>query len=492
MDTIYMEHTTSEFFDDAIKFAKQYLDERRKNCLTCEVVADPNNISLGNRLRKIYNKCPHCKNEWKDDQYSKSVILEKIESVDDIEPIKKYLDGKRYKCLTCDAINDPNNVSFGNYLKEICGNRRRWQDKWLCELCYRNDIAKRIKSGEEVFVDVGIDKYRDTYMISNKGNCLSKKKGKILSSRIINYYNIVSLWSFKEKKKNLFVHKLVYLSFNKDYDNTKCVHHVDDDKRNNNLENLKNMSLSEIQKMVAKNNPDMTKQRMIQAFNKNNEFVKEFNNTREAVEHFSLNNACGINDCLRGVQKSAGDHFWKLKNEKVDKCVTNLDGYEKIGIIGNNDFSNYLINREGIIINEDNNNQILETHKDGEGYKIIHLCASSKEKMFKVHRLLGRQFLDNGKTFFDNSEFVINHKDKNKSNNNVLNLEFVPYRQNSIHASGIKVEKIDPVTGNVLATYNSISEAAESVKQYSSAIIDVCHGKQKTAGGFKWRKCEQQ
>ena len=59
----------------------------------------------------------------------------------------------------------------------------------------------------------------------------------------------------------------------------------------------------------------------------------------------------------------------------------------------------------------------------------------STQKLYKVHRLVAEYFIDNPL----NKE-VVNHKDGNKCNSNVDNLEWVSYRENNIHAikTGLK------------------------------------------------------
>ena len=63
------------------------------------------------------------------------------------------------------------------------------------------------------------------------------------------------------------------------------------------------------------------------------------------------------------------------------------------------------------------------------GYKEVALYLKEGGKSFYVHRLVASTFISeipNG--------YVVNHKDGNKSNNNVSNLEIVTYSQNSKHS----------------------------------------------------------
>ena len=70
--------------------------------------------------------------------------------------------------------------------------------------------------------------------------------------------------------------------------------------------------------------------------------------------------------------------------------------------------------------------KVLKTIVDGLGYCRVSLCKNGKVKAHKIHRLVAETFL--------NGEGHINHKDGNKLNNNLQNLEFCTNKQNNKHA----------------------------------------------------------
>lgn len=53
-------------------------------------------------------------------------------------------------------------------------------------------------------------------------------------------------------------------------------------------------------------------------------------------------------------------------------------------------------------------------------------------------------------------------------------------------SNGKRVAKIDPVTNEILNTYDSASEAARMNGLNGSKISRVCNGLRKTSGGFRW------
>ena len=59
----------------------------------------------------------------------------------------------------------------------------------------------------------------------------------------------------------------------------------------------------------------------------------------------------------------------------------------------------------------------------------IKLCNDGKMKDFYVHVLVATAFLPN-----TNTNLVVNHKNSNKKDNNVNNLEWITESENSIHS----------------------------------------------------------
>jgi hypothetical protein len=72
--------------------------------------------------------------------------------------------------------------------------------------------------------------------------------------------------------------------------------------------------------------------------------------------------------------------------------------------------------------------KVLKQMDNGSGYKKVTLCKNGKYTQRYVHRLIGKGFLKNKK----NKE-TINHKDGNKSNNDIKNLEWATYKENERH-----------------------------------------------------------
>lgn len=139
-------------------------------------------------------------------------------------------------------------------------------------------------------------------------------------------------------------------------------------------------------------------------------------------------------------------------------------------------------------------------------YYMIGLSKNSTNRGYMVHRLIAKAFIKN-----EHNKPFINHKDGNKLNNSIDNLEWCTQAENNRHAKlnnllnpakgekhykfGVfggdnflskKVVKMD-MCGNVLALFNSMTEAAEDVNTNKAVISRACSGKLKTARGYIWK-----
>jgi hypothetical protein len=136
---------------------------------------------------------------------------------------------------------------------------------------------------------------------------------------------------------------------------------------------------------------------------------------------------------------------------------------------------------------------ILKFQEDKDGYYRVNLCKSGKKKPFRVNRLVAINFIENP----DNLP-VVNHKDGNKKNNKVENLEWCTRSENDLHAfrTGLRVPynggtnkhiaKVDIHTNKILETYASITEAASEIGVTTQAVTSCAHGRSRTCKGYNW------
>lgn len=130
---------------------------------------------------------------------------------------------------------------------------------------------------------------------------------------------------------------------------------------------------------------------------------------------------------------------------------------------------------------------IFKQYIDKTGYLNVILTKNKVRKTKKVHRLVAEAFIKN-----KNKLPIINHKDGNKKNNFVDNLEWVTYKENSIHAVKTGLIKTKPVICiETNKKYNSVKEASINAGAFDGHISKVCKGIRKTAGGYHWKYVEE-
>lgn len=155
------------------------------------------------------------------------------------------------------------------------------------------------------------------------------------------------------------------------------------------------------------------------------------------------------------------------------------------------DYPNYTISDSGELRNKQG---LLLKFKYGASghYRVGLRNNTGKQHTYFVHRIVANEFLPkiHGKTF-------INHKDGNKLNNSVDNLEWCTAQENCQHAwdnnlvlnptkPKKKVEQYS-LNGEYIATYNSLNEARRETGIDNSCISKVCAGSRSQAGNFIWK-----
>lgn len=109
------------------------------------------------------------------------------------------------------------------------------------------------------------------------------------------------------------------------------------------------------------------------------------------------------------------------------------------------------------------------------GYYHIKIFIEGKRKNLKLHRLIAEAFIPNP----ENKKYV-NHKDGNKLNNNITNLEWCTHKENMEHASKTKLISTKPrTTGKKLSNksqYHNVSwDKARNKWSAGITINKKCH-----------------
>lgn len=177
--------------------------------------------------------------------------------------------------------------------------------------------------------------------------------------------------------------------------------------------------------------------------------------------------------------------------------MTNFN--EFIPIVGYE--NSYLVSPYGEIYSI-KNNKLLKPYTDKDGYQVVGLFDNGKQKKCKVHRIVAIAFLPN-----PNQLVQVNHKDEDKSNNCVDNLEWCDCQYNinygsrnnkvatSLKSNSRKFRRrvaCFDLKMNLIKTYPSLRSVEKDGFNHG-AVYSSCTGKNrhKTHKGFIWKYADE-
>ena len=171
------------------------------------------------------------------------------------------------------------------------------------------------------------------------------------------------------------------------------------------------------------------------------------------------------------------------------------------------EYPDYLIEKDGRIFSK-KTNKWLKASIGNTGYYGIELANDQGHKRLSIHRLVALAYIPNPHNLPQ-----VNHKDENKLNNHVSNLEWCTsyynmtygtlierrvahtdyskpcYRENAIK-NGKKVSR--PVArytkdGQYIDSFESAKDAVRKLGLTSSHITECCRCQRKSSNGYVWR-----
>lgn len=156
-----------------------------------------------------------------------------------------------------------------------------------------------------------------------------------------------------------------------------------------------------------------------------------------------------------------------------------IAGYENV----------YEINTLGEVRRIDSGN-ILKGYVNPDGYRRVGLTVNGHTKVFLMHRLIAIAFIPN-----PNNYPCVNHKDENKSNNSLYNLEWCDYRYDLNYGTRnnrASKSKKRPIlqyskTGEFIREWKSVTDLKNETGMDITHVSSCCRGKRKTANGFRWK-----
>lgn len=159
----------------------------------------------------------------------------------------------------------------------------------------------------------------------------------------------------------------------------------------------------------------------------------------------------------------------------------------------------YEVSDTGLVrsVGKNKHEKVLKPSINHKGYEVVYLSNPEKDNYKTtalVHRLIAQSFIQNPE-----NKPQVNHKDGNKRNNNVNNLEWSTNLENHTHKleNNLVPESHTPkrvgkftLDGQLVETFDSIYAAGKSIGKNQYAVSRVVNGLRKSAGGYAWRYVE--
>ena len=159
-------------------------------------------------------------------------------------------------------------------------------------------------------------------------------------------------------------------------------------------------------------------------------------------------------------------------------------------------YPDYFITEKGCVYSQRGRHRLkrLKPYDKGDGYYSVQLYKDNgKPNNLYVHRLVCDAFLDNPK-----NKKTVNHKDGNRWNNLINNLEWATQKENMQHAVAVLKSEFGirravvatNILTNVSCKYRSIADAVRDLRLpilAASDITQVCRGKRKQTRGYRWK-----
>lgn len=145
----------------------------------------------------------------------------------------------------------------------------------------------------------------------------------------------------------------------------------------------------------------------------------------------------------------------------------------------------------------------LKPKQNRGGYLEVLLYKNNKGKLYRIHRLVAEAFIQNTYNYPE-----VNHKDGDKLNNCVSNLEWCTRSKNQKHACVTSlagsISKVkdraringkqackriiqETVDGEVIRVWDSQTSAAIELNLTRTSISNCLNNRTKTAGGYSWK-----
>lgn len=156
------------------------------------------------------------------------------------------------------------------------------------------------------------------------------------------------------------------------------------------------------------------------------------------------------------------------------------------------EYENYEVNQLGEIRHK-SRRRVLKPRVSPNGYLYVNFNIAGRRTNFAVHRIVLNAF-----TPHEDKSLEVNHKNYDRTDNRLENLEWVSSSENKKHANkkvqnrhsrGKEIHQYSK-TGEYIKTFPSVTDAAKSIGLGVAALSNCALGRTKSSGGFVWKFAE--
>ncbi len=280
-------------------------------------------------------------------------------------------------------------------------------------------------SVDDIWTQIVMDQIVFTnYEINLALGRIRNRKGKVFKEESSRADGYIRCALFQDgKKHHFFVHRIVAtMAFGGREDNVE-VHHIDHNKSNNRRDNLKWVTHAENVKQSHENQDRKSTGKHIVLYEDDHITpYKSYNSIRSAAQELGISEK-NIGTVLSGRIKWTRDctgerklHF-RYAEPRVVPTAEELTVYEDF------DGTPFVISPRGLVYNT--NRKIIMKGRDRGGY----LSVMHADTNYSIHRMVALTFIPNPE-----NKREVDHRDGNKHNNDVTNLEWMTKPEN-IHTS---------------------------------------------------------
>jgi hypothetical protein len=296
-------------------------------------------------------------------------------------------------------------------------------------------------------------------------------------------YERVGLYHDDRGKRSLrSVHRLVAETFLDDWDPKKTVDHVDRDKRNNRVENLRMATSAEQYANRDSSRTSRGLKRRVDQVSLEDRSVVAIHESLMAAAASVGGHYANVAKCIAGKYKYAYGYLWRYHVAESDADLPG-ETWKQF-----RDTNAYVSNMGRFKKSRARGWTTVKSAADfhiSNGYPIIGI----DNRHVSCHRAVAELFLDPPR---DQAATLVNHKNGNRFDAAAENLEWITPSDNIKHAhdTGLLQNRVRVIQktrdGHVVAEFESMSEAARQTGILQSAISRCVSEPRRTAGGFSF------